>query len=123
MKLLLYVCLFVAFTVLQPGCSAPETRTVDAGIALSGFPFLRDGKITRSEIYDRLGQPATFYEDGRIVIYWVRENEQDELEVVSKNSTAVGLYERSRSETGYFNLVLVFSAEDILERHSLVSIR
>ena len=139
MKAWLHIRLVVAFTALLLGCSSPETRRVDDGVAVSGFPFLHDGKITRGEILDRLGQPASYFEDGMVVIYWLREGEHGELEVVPRNATAIRLHNydtlvflgstneprqpQKDSGTGYYNLVLVFDDNDILAEHSLVFIR
>jgi hypothetical protein len=141
MKAWLHIRLVVAFTALLLGCTAPETRRVDDGIAVSGFPFLQDGKITRGEILDRLGQPASYFEDGMVAVYWLRKGEHGELEVVPRNGPAIRLYNhdtlpdllgptigpqrlpKKKSGTSYYNLVLVFDDNDILAEHSLVFIR
>jgi len=115
------------------GCSAPETRVIDNQEVESNFSFIRDGEITRSEILKRLGQPASYYEDGRVVIYWLQEDSNGVLQVTTKNSTALSINNRSylhnleygtkESKSGYYNLVLIFTDNDILEEHSLVFIR
>ena len=109
---------------------------VDDQVVGSSFPFIRDGKITRNEILERLGQPASYFEDGSIVIYWLLEDEHGVYSVVPKNVTAISLHSRSvidafdsstielkTTGTGYYNLVLVFDNNDILAEHSLVFIR
>lgn len=119
--------------MLLHGCSAPETRMVDDRVVESSFPFIRDMEVTRNEILKRLGQPASYFEDGRIVIYWLQEGSNGVLQVTTKNSTALSINNRSylhnlehgkkQLKSGYYNLVLIFTDDDILEEHSLVFIR
>jgi len=129
-------CVVLFIIMALHGCSAPETRMVEDHLVGSSFPFIRNGKITRSEIVERLGQPASHFEDSSIVIYWLLENEHGVFEVVPKNVTAISLQtrsiidafdsattERKTAETGFYNLVLVFDNHDILAEHSLVFIR
>jgi len=134
MKATSITCVFLYIIITLHGCSAPETRLVDDQVVGSSFPFIRDGKITRSEILKRLGQPASYFEDGSIVIYWLLEDEHGVYEVVPRNVAAIGLQNRSvidvidapqlqNQKTGYYNLVLVFDKNDILAEHSLVFIR
>ena len=127
------ISLFLTIPMFLHGCSTPETRMLDHHVVLSNFPFIRDGEITRREILDQLGHPASFFEDGMIVIYWLVENDNGVLEVVSRNVAAISLQTHTfidslegrswRSTTGFYNLVLVFGNNDILEEHSIVFIR
>ena len=133
MKAWMRTCFFLSLPMFLHGCSTPETRILDHQVIASNLPFIRVGEITRSEILDQLGKPASFFEDGMIVIYWLVENDNGVLEVVPKNATAIRLLEHSvinsferrprRSRSGYYNLVLVFGNNDILEEYSLVFIR
>jgi hypothetical protein len=136
MKALSITCVVLCIIMALPGCSTPETRMVDNQVVRSSFPFILDGKITRSEVLRRLGQPASYFEDGSIFIYWLREDEHGVFKVVSKNITAISLQNRSvidafysttnelkAAETGYYNLVLVFDNHNTLAEHSLVFIR
>jgi hypothetical protein len=133
MKVLMQVCFVVYLAVFLQGCSTSETRMIDIQEVVSDFSFIRDGKISRNEVLARLGQPASVYENGRIIIYWVQEDNNGVLQVTTKNSTAVSINNRSYlhdlengtrgSKSGYYNLVLVFTDNDILEEHSLVFIR
>ena len=126
-------CVVLYIIMALHGCSTLETRMVDAQVVGSSFPFIRDGVITRNEILERLGQPASYFEDGRVVIYWLQEDSNGVLQVTTKNSTALSINNRSylhnleygtkESKSGYYNLILIFTDNDILEEHSLVFIR
>ena len=133
MKASSITCVVLYIIMSLHGCSALETRIIDDQEVKTGFSFIRDGKISRSEVLARLGQPASTYENGRIVIYWLQEDSDGVLQVTTKNSTALSIDNRSylhdleygtrESKSGYYNLVLVFTDNDILKEHSLVFIR
>lgn len=133
-------CVALYIIIALHGCSTPETHMVDGQLVGSSFPFIRDGKITRSEILDRLGQPASYFENGSIIIYWLFEDKHGLFEVVSKNPATITLQKHSildilggsggsnkgrriDTRSGYYNLVLVFDNNNILTEHSLVFIR
>jgi hypothetical protein len=72
------------------------------------IPFIRDGTTTLEEVRNRMGEPSDTYEDGRVLIYWMCEEGKR-------------LRSGKDCKTGHtFNLVLVFEADGVLERHSLV---
>lgn len=133
MKVWMQVCFVVSLAVLLQGCSTSKTRMIDILEVESDFPFIRNGKTSRDEVLARLGEPASVYENGKIIIYWVQEDNNGVLQVTTKNSTAISINNRSYlhdlehgtrvSKSGYYNLVLVFTDNDILEEHSLVFIR
>jgi len=133
MKASAITCVVLCIIMVLHGCSAPETRKVDDQVVASNLSFIRDGKTSRSEILAQLGQPASVYENGRIVIYWLQEGSSGELQATTKNMAALGIDTRSyqhnsvygsiESKSGYYNLILVFTDNDILEEHSLVFIR
>lgn len=93
----------LVLTVAMPISCAPRREVMDAHDANKAFEYLQDGKITKEEIRDRLGEPLSSYENGRIVIYlWFDEKSKD--------------YE-------VYNIVLVFEKDNVLKRHSLVRVR
>lgn len=83
------------------------------------FKFLRDAHTTRSEIHNRLGEPASLYENGRIITYILREYHDGQLRL--DNWEHLGSPAVLRNPT--YHLVLVFGADGVLERHSLVRVR
>ena len=81
--------------------------------ALEQLKFIRVGKTTRKEIYDRLGNPLSLYEHRRIIIYLLITDARGRLRVDQAQGRADEV----------FNLILVFGKEGVLERHNLVRVR
>ena len=82
---------------------APNRKVIDPQLESERFGYLQDGKITRQEIIDRLGNPHHSYENKRIVIYsWFDEKSGGHIK---------------------YDIVLIFNENDILERHSVVRVR
>lgn len=136
MKTSLRICTVACLMMATHGCSTPTTHVIANHQVSAQLEFVRDGHTTRSEILKQLGRPASIYEDGRIVIYWLIKNDEGMLKVSNMNVTAISTqsqpwwnidkyhYAPSREEnSGYFNLVLVFTDDGIVERHSIVFIR
>lgn len=97
-SLITLLCLLL-IVALAISC-APKRQVIDPQFESNRFGFLRDGKINRQEIIDRLGEHSSSYENGRIVIYyWLGE------------------------ENKAYNVVLVFNEQDVLKRHSVVRVR
>jgi hypothetical protein len=72
--------------------------------------FLEAGGTTRHAVTQKLGPPDAMYEGGRIVTYWI---EQDEG----------GYYRRRPFSSAAYSLVLVFHSDDVLAKQSLVKVR
>jgi len=82
------------------------------------LPFIQLGVTEKQEILDRLGNPANFYEGGRIITYTVSDRLKGRQNIISCDRTI-----SEGSGFAVYNLVLVFGANNILERHSLVRVR
>ena len=82
------------------------------------LPFIQLGVTEKQEILDRLGEPANSYEGGRIVTYTVSDRLKGRQDVISCDRTL-----SEGSDFAVYNLVLVFGANNVLERHSLVRVR
>ncbi len=109
------ICMLIAaFTI--GGCSQ-KVVTIDKRLVSEHFKFIHDGSTSQKEILNRLGEPANQYENGRILTYLLHEDRNYQLNLV--NSFIVGRNIRNV----YYNLVLVFGADYVLERHSLVRVR
>ena len=110
--------------VILSGCSpTPKTRVIEDASNSERIPFIREGVTTREEIMTRLGAPVSFYENQRIVIYWMHENKTGKFQVVPQRAMPIDPEGGITWKLGLHNLVLVFDDHNILERHSLVFIR
>lgn len=95
-------------TLLLAACAAEPVGQKDL------LAFLTDGKTTRTEVEQRLGQRpsnAPTFEGGRIVFYRISENESG--------------YSLLRGKMNQYthSLVLVFDRQDRLEQHAVVKVR
>jgi hypothetical protein len=106
------------------GCTVtPKTHVIENQSHSKFLPFVRDGITNRREILDRLGEPASSYEGNRIVTYWFHQNRYDTFQVTSMSNMPEDNLGGITAEIGLYNLVLVFSSDNVLERHSFVLIR
>jgi hypothetical protein len=87
-------------------CSTTVERVADPD-KLSGLAFLQAGVTTRQEVEARLGPPRQAYEPDRVTTYWL--------------SDAKGRYEASEGPLIGYNLVLLFDADGVLDKWSLIS--
>jgi hypothetical protein len=71
------------------------------------LPFLQVGRVTRSEVIQRLGKPSHSYEGGRIVSYQLKESD-GHLQV---------------DAAAQYCLMLVYAENDQLVRRSLIRLR
>jgi hypothetical protein len=91
-------------------CSTTVER-VSSTEELKQLAFLQAEAVSRTEVEARLGSPFATYEDGRIVVYVLRKN-QNKFETVHIGDPWL-------QWTGY-RLVLVYRSDETLERWSLV---
>lgn len=75
--------------------------------------FLVDGQTPATEVYLRLGPPAARFEDGSIAT-WRLDQDATGYRLVSSQGGWQGVR---------YELVVVFSAARVVERHSLVAVR
>ena len=94
-------------TFLIGACTTTVERVSDAR-ELKSLGFLQAGGVTRGEVIGRLGNPASSYEAGRIVIYAVEKND-DRFEV-------------STTTTAHYRLVVVYGPDETIDRWSLVNL-
>lgn len=99
--------LLLVLAVLLSGCATPPQGNVRL------LDFLQDGQTTREAVYLQLGEPSGVYENGRILAYRLAEDEGGYLLLLKSGPGWTGMY----------SLVLSFSAEGTLLRHSLVRVR
>ena len=92
------------------GCATPR---------LPGDPhlldFLHDGQTTKEAVFLKLGQPSAAFESGHILTYRLGQERKR------------GYFLREAGATNWlelkYSLVLVFNAQGVLQRHSLVEVR
>lgn len=73
--------------------------------------FLNDGTTRTEEVYKKLGQPTGRYEDSRILTYRLGKDEGGYFLVGTRNWIEA-----------QYSLVLVFDADGILRRRSLIQV-
>lgn len=82
--------------------------------------FLKDGATTREEVLLRLGTPNAVLEGGRILAYAFRRSRNGSFLRVARVPDGPGRPASYRAAGGTDSLVLVFSPQGSLLRHSLV---
>lgn len=105
------ILFLVSFVGVVCACRGPIEQANTKEFA-AAFSFIANKQTTSGEIQTRLGPPHEQFEKGRIWIYWVAMDENN----VPHTRTRFDRQPR-------FNLVLVFDADRILERHSLLQVR
>jgi len=104
----------LAFTVLSllillPSIFGCDTiRAVDPATIAGREGFIEDGRTRRQEILERLGPAQASYENGAILIYHVYVDKDGRIGLQRDNRFSCDAY------------VLVFNAQQVLQRHSLV---
>jgi hypothetical protein len=105
------VFIIITAVLVMAGCSSPQQiAPVDDKMAAQYFGFLRVGETTQQEIVSRLGPPYETYENGFVMIYRV---------FYEYSAMHVGRKGESGRET-FYQLVLAFTSDHVLERFSLV---
>jgi hypothetical protein len=114
--LIIFICISIA-TFTSVSCSQ-KIVTIDKRVVSEQFKFIHEGSTSQKEILNRLGEPANQYQGGRIFTYLLHENRNYQLNVVTS------YIEPGRNiRKAYYNLVLVFGADYVLERYGLVRVR
>ena len=104
----LRVTLLIVSLSIVMGClgGCVTARKVDSSTMSKYEGFIHDGKTTKQEVLDRLGPAQSDYESGRIFIYHVYLQDDGRMTLDKKGTCHA--------------CVLVFDADNVLERHSLV---
>ncbi|OPY86345.1 MAG: hypothetical protein A4E72_01686 [Syntrophus sp. PtaU1.Bin208] len=106
-----FTLLIIILLALLCGCWTVEK--LDPTLTSKYAGFLHDGKTTKQEIIDRLGQANSIYENGKILIYylWMERDGRMMLQD-SKHKEII--------DAPKYQLILVFNDNNFLEKHSLV---
>ena len=118
------------------GCGAALQQVVPDESRQTLLPYLKDGKTTKQEIIERLGQPSRQFQGGRILTYRLGQlSECGHWSCEDKGLRAIEAgvtWDKPRPSRvdslrevygGVYTLVLVFNEADVLRKHSLIQIR
>ena len=106
----------VGITLLS-GCVTPKITALGPEAVRDGYlPFIEDGKTTREQVLLKLGVPSAQFEGGRILTYVLRLDDDDRLQVLQRHMHT----STSQWRPGTYSRVVVFAADGVLARHSLV---
>ena len=101
-------------TLLLASSCAQHAKVVAPEIVNEQFRFLRDGETSQREILARLGDPSHLFEQDHVVVYLVYEDYYGHLSV-GRGSV---------DENGrLYHLVIQFTSEGAMERHSLIRLQ
>ena len=108
--------------LLMAGCATPRFFQADSNLlAKSGYNFIQDGVSSRDELQARLGVPVYEFEQKRILIYRCQKLGEGFV-VLSDTQPEVEspFRKRAKGRPDLGSMVLVFDANGILQKHSLV---
>ncbi len=106
-----YTLLIFILLALLCGCWTVEKLDPTLTNKYSGF--LHDGKTTKQEIIDRLGQANSIYEKGKILIYDVWMEKDGRMMLQDREHKDIAAAPK-------YQLILIFNDNNFLEKHSLV---
>ncbi len=87
----------------------------------SGYNFIRDGVSIRENLLARLGPPSYKFENKRVLIYrFQQENNRIFLLSDSQGQPARNVGYGKNPDQNLGHVVLIFSQNGVLEKHSLV---
>ena len=101
-----------AFSFLLSACA---TNVNIPGEDPQLLEFLRDGATTRDEVLLKLGQPSATFETERVLTYRIRGE--------ARQGYVVGIPLQGSWQGVTHSLVLIFDANGVLQKHSLVSVQ
>jgi len=107
--------------MLLVGCTPPVLQQAESTLLHTGvLAFLEDGRTTREEVLLRLGTPNARFEGERMITYayWKTSDGKWFRRARSQVHESGGVPFAYPGPT--HNLVLVFTPEGVLSRHSLV---
>ncbi|MDP2240976.1 MAG: hypothetical protein Q8K18_12550 [Burkholderiales bacterium] len=98
---------FAIFCLVLTACATEPVGRKDL------LTFLNDGVSRREEVFLKLGEPSAQYEGSRILAYRLRKDAGGHI-LVGRRDNWAGVH---------YNLMLVFDADGVLIRHSVVEVR
>jgi hypothetical protein len=104
--------LSVLWVSLAVGC----VTTPIPGASLDLLKFLQIGQTTRQQVLLKLGQPSASFEQEKILTYRLGEDPKQGYYLISPKAALPW-------QAVHYSLVLVFDANGLLERQSLVTVQ
>ena len=108
----LNIGLFLVSILLLAGC-ATVVVPLEPQLVSERLPFIRDGKTSKQEVLNRLGEPDSRYEGEQILTYVMCED-------ISLGGGVRLSHTVPCSSAHTNNLILVFGPDDLIARHSMV---
>jgi hypothetical protein len=115
-----WIILVSIFISITGGCASGlhPTPATDEETAQGPLAFLRDGSSSKEEVILKLGAPAAVFESERILTYRLRHTREEGMKVMAKEAHAYETWDSVQ-----YSLVLVFDAQQVLQKHSLVTVK
>ena len=112
---------FALLLPLGPGCAGQRPTPQVEQIEQTHLPFIEDGATSREQALLRLGIPSGQFEGERILTWRLRFDGKALFPIAPD---AAGDDPRYAIWTASaFNLVLVFDAANVLQRHSFIEVK
>jgi hypothetical protein len=108
---------FFVLLLSMAGCATPSDRGMP-GSRVDLLDFLKDGSTTREEAIVCLGQPSAVLERENLLVFCIGEDVNKAYFVIDQFYTGGRVWETAR-----YSLVLVFDADDVLQKHNLVAVK
>lgn len=96
----------------------PTSRQATSAEVRQRFPLLQEGRTSAREIRARFGEPASEHDAGRMLIYLLWFDDLDCLQLQQDKAGSMLAGHPPASPAA--QLILVFTAEGILERYRLL---
>src|SRR5256885_1516328 len=115
-----WIILLIVFISLTGGCASRlhPTPATEQELGQGPLAFLRDGSTTKEEVILHLGAPAAVFESEKILTYRFRHTREEGMRVLGKESHPYETWDAVQ-----YSLVLVFDAQQVLQKHNLVLVK
>lgn len=105
--------------IMSSGCeTVPDIPMAEQKL----FATVKDGQMTREQALLQFGTPSAEFENGRILTYLLSVSGDNQLHPVPRQQAILPDQAVYRWRGVTHNLVLVFRADGILEKHALIKV-
>jgi hypothetical protein len=110
----------IALIIMVASCATPHIQPTDTKLLFNSelIGFIQDGITTREEVVLKLGTPSAQFEGEKILTYQLRFDQTGNWHLLAPQISATTGLREWREEA--CSLVLVFGADGVLRKHSLV---
>src|SRR5687768_13616900 len=113
--------LVVALLPLAPGCATQTPQPKVGEIEQKHLAFVRDGVTSREQALLQLGLPSGQFEGERIMTWRLCYNGETLFPIAAERAPDDPRYTMWRVPA--YNLILVFDARNLVQRHSFIEVR